>query len=261
MQAETSVVRIGSSPMTPAQLLMRLWSRAVSYTHLRGYLKNLFALPFMQHSAAAIKRELEEMSVPVSCLFDLVEEYALELRRICEEKNKYTFDIVSEKALRLLVASFDHETGIFETTELARAVAANFDGVMIDEYQDTSPLQDVCFAAVGRDDMFVVGDLKQSIYSFRGAKPEGFAKKRDVFRRLDLNKNFRSRKGVLDFANFVFSMIFSEEVGGVEYDDGERLNHCLLYTSPHRFLRLPRCGGYGDKNFHSESGGGKKSFR
>ncbi len=96
---------------------------------------------------------------------------------------------------------------------------------MIDEYQDTSPLQDVCFAAVGRDDMFVVGDLKQSIYSFRGAKPEGFAKKRDVFRRIDLNKNFRSRKGVLDFANFVFSMIFSEEVGGVEYDDGERLNH------------------------------------
>ena len=195
------------------------------YFKVRGYLKNLFALPFMQHSAAAIKRELEEMSVPVSCLFDLVEEYALELRRICEEKNKYTFDIISEKALRLLVASFDHETGIFETTELARAVAANFDGVMIDEYQDTSPLQDVCFAAVGRDDMFVVGDLKQSIYSFRGAKPEGFAKKRDVFRRIDLNKNFRSRKGVLDFANFVFSMIFSEEVGGVEYDDGERLNH------------------------------------
>ena len=60
------------------------------YFKVRGYLKNLFALPFMQHSAAAIKRELEEMSVPVSCLFDLVEEYALELRRICEEKNKYT---------------------------------------------------------------------------------------------------------------------------------------------------------------------------
>ena len=66
--------------------------------------------------------------------------------------------------------------GIFETTELARAVAANFDGVMMDEYQDTSPLQDVCFAAVGRDDMFVVGDLKQSIYSSR-RKTRGLCKK------------------------------------------------------------------------------------
>lgn len=195
------------------------------YYAVRNLLRELFSLPFMRHSSAAVAKELEVMKTPVSCLFDLVEEYAREMTRICDEKNKYSFDMVTEKVLRLLVKSFDHETGTFEPTELARSVAENFDGVMIDEYQDTSPIQDVCFAAIGRNDMFVVGDLKQAIYGFRGTSPEGFAKKRDVFHRIDLNKNFRSRKGVLDFANFIFSMLFSSEVGGVEYDGGEWLNH------------------------------------
>lgn len=185
----------------------------------------LFDLPLLMHSTAAVAKELEVMRRPVSCLFDLVEAYSEELRRICAEKNKYTFDMITEAALRLLVKNYDHNSGAFEPTDLARAVAADFDGVMIDEYQDTSPVQDLCFAAVGRDDMFVVGDLKQAIYAFRGTSPECFAKKRDVFYRIDLNRNFRSRKGILDFANFLFSMLLSEKVGGVEYDDGEWLNH------------------------------------
>ena len=196
-----------------------------AFIFVRDLAKKVFDSDFTKHPASAIAKELEVMREPVSCLFDLVGEYETELGRICAEKNKYTFDAVTEKALRLLVKNYDHETGAFEPTDRARSIAENFDGVMIDEYQDTSPIQDACFASIGRDDMFVVGDLKQAIYAFRGTSPECFAKKRGQFFRIDLNSNFRSRKGVLDFANYIFSMLFSREVGGVEYDWGEWLNH------------------------------------
>ena len=177
------------------------------------------------HSAASIAKELEVMREPVSCLFDIVEDYANEMLRICAEKNRYTFDMVTEKALRLLIKNLDHETGAFEPTDLALSIAKDFDGVMIDEYQDTSPIQDACFSALALGNMFVVGDLKQAIYGFRGASTDGFANKRERFFRIDLNSNFRSRKGILDFANYIFSMLFSPEVGGVGYDGGEWLNH------------------------------------
>lgn len=117
--------------------------------------------------------------------------------------------MVTEKALRLLIKNLDHETGAFEPTDLALSIAKDFDGVMIDEYQDTSPIQDACFSALALGNMFVVGDLKQAIYGFRGASTDGFANKRERFFRIDLNSNFRSRKGILDFANYIFSMLFS----------------------------------------------------
>ena len=92
-----------------------------------------------------------------------------------------------------------------------------------DRYQDVNDLQDMFFYAISRDNLFVVGDVKQSIYAFRRANPMNFIRKKDQFEKIDLNKNFRSRGGVLGFTNFVCKVLFSNEFGGLTYDKNEAL--------------------------------------
>ncbi len=118
----------------------------------------------------------------------------------------------------------------------AQALAAQFDEVMIDEYQDSNDLQEAILRLVSRlpaggHNRFMVGDVKQSIYSFRQARPQLFTEKMASFgrgpgalsRRIDLTKNFRSRRQVLDAANQIFERIMHADLGGVEYDEPARL--------------------------------------
>ncbi len=133
-------------------------------------------------------------------------------------------------ALRLLC----DENG--EKTAVARTVSHNFDVVMVDEYQDTNELQALLYQCLANDDasnLFFVGDVKQSIYRFRLASPEVFTKKRGGFSPytpdgphpavITLGENFRSAQSVIDQINDVFSLVMSREVGGVMYDERERL--------------------------------------
>ena len=134
-------------------------------------------------------------------------------------------------------ADLEHKTAAILTdeegrpTELARRVAARYTEIMVDEYQDVSQVQDTIFRAVSREErnLFLVGDVKQSIYRFRLADPEIFTEKylryRDAReaapgepRRIDLQENFRSRQEILAGANAVFSRCMSRALGDIDYD-------------------------------------------
>ena len=121
-------------------------------------------------------------------------------------------------------------------TAFAREVSARFTEIMVDEYQDVSRVQDAIFRALSKDgrNLFLVGDVKQSIYRFRLADPEIFTEKYGSFsdfdeaaegepRRILLRENFRSRREIIDAANAVFSACMSRALGDVEYDDAAAL--------------------------------------
>lgn len=119
-------------------------------------------------------------------------------------------------------------------TALASSVAEKYDAIFIDEYQDTNDLQDAIFAAISRHNRFMVGDIKQSIYSFRGAVPELFSAYRDAFPPYEegsgqqaatifLSENFRCDKSVIAYSNAVFDKLFRNNSGRVPYLDKDAL--------------------------------------
>ena len=127
-------------------------------------------------------------------------------------------------------------------TAFAREVSARFTEIMVDEYQDVSLVQDAIFRALSKEgrNLFLVGDVKQSIYRFRLADPEIFTKKYDGFRDFDkaaegearrilLRENFRSRREIVDAANAVFSRCMSRALGDVDYDDAAALRFGASY--------------------------------
>ena len=145
----------------------------------------------------------------------------------CEEK-LLEFSDVEHLALRLL------QTPEGARTELADQLWREYAAVMVDEYQDTNALQDALYAALaapGGEDLFFVGDLKQSIYRFRQADPEVFRDKLARYaphggtgpQKVFLDANFRSAPGVIDGVNAIFEAVMSDEVGGVDYGPGEKL--------------------------------------
>lgn len=117
-----------------------------------------------------------------------------------------------------------------DNPDIKREYNEKYDEVLIDEYQDVNALQDAIFSMISTgENMFMVGDMKQSIYRFRNSDPTIFKHKTDTYhdeynRVINLNKNYRSRKNVLDSINNVFSVIMSEKAGEINYDDTQKLN-------------------------------------
>ncbi|MHB1629471.1 MAG: UvrD-helicase domain-containing protein [Bacilli bacterium] len=123
-------------------------------------------------------------------------------------------------------------------SSLARQFARRFEAILVDEYQDTSPIQDAILSLVVRSDPsneFQVGDVKQSIYRFRMAEPNLFLRKYDLYargqggRRIDLQDNYRSREGVVDAVNFLFGQLFAPALGGIVYDARARMRAQASY--------------------------------
>lgn len=149
--------------------------------------------------------------------------FAEKLRR-----RSFEFSDIERLSLRLLCG----ENG--ERTAVCDEIAARFDYILVDEYQDTNEIQDLIFKLVSRDEknLFFVGDVKQSIYSFRRADPEIFVARRERCypddaglypKKIDLSNNFRSSRAVIEAVNAVFSPIMKRLSGGTDYGDGEKL--------------------------------------
>ena len=127
--------------------------------------------------------------------------------------------------------------GLLRLPAVAKEYRDRFSFVFIDEYQDCSPLQNALFSALARpDNLFIVGDVKQSIYGFRMAEPTMFTERIDEFSRRDaalhLSANFRSSNEVIEGVNSIFTPIMTRETGGVDYDETARLVHGRRDTSP-----------------------------
>lgn len=120
---------------------------------------------------------------------------------------------------------------VYHMSAAARELSLKYDEVMVDEYQDSNLVQEMITTCVSgwaqkRKNVFMVGDVKQSIYRFRLARPELFMEKYKQYtltdseeQRIDLHKNFRSRSGVLACANFIFRQIMGADLGGIVYDE------------------------------------------
>lgn len=150
-----------------------------------------------------------------------------------ERKGIVDFNDFEHFSLKLLYDGEDY-------SEVAGNYKAQFYEVLVDEYQDTNEVQEAILKAVSKqlqpnNNLFMVGDLKQSIYRFRLAKPEIFSKKYDDYTyelsdniKIDLSKNFRSRKDVIDFCNHICSRIMSRKIGDVTYDAHAQLYYGAL---------------------------------
>ena len=150
------------------------------------------------------------------------------------EKNVLDFSDLEHMALQLFLT--EQEDGTFRRTETAKLVSERFDEIMTDEYQDTNDVQDYLFESISQNsaNRFMVGDVKQSIYSFRQAMPDIFIRYKDKFPRYNrekdaypasivLDRNFRSRKTVTESVNFVFTQLMSRTCGGIDYVGDEKL--------------------------------------
>ncbi|MBO5214337.1 MAG: UvrD-helicase domain-containing protein [Clostridia bacterium] len=174
-------------------------------------------------SSDQCKKDLDALRPGMEFLLSAVEAFRREVTEEMHRRGAYSFSALAELALQLTVADYSHESGEFTPTQVALAEQASYDEVLIDEYQDVNDLQDLFFRAVTDNNCFAVGDVKQSIYGFRGANADNFLRKKETCKVIALNKNFRSRKGILDFVNFLCRGLFSKAVGGFTYDEGEKL--------------------------------------
>ena len=175
----------------------------------------------------------------VQKLFDIVKRVNELFSAAKKERNLADFDDLESYAIRLFYRDD-------ELTQIARDTAAKYKEIMIDEFQDINDIQRLIFAAISDNykNVFMVGDVKQSIYGFRKAKPEIFINMRDCFNdfeknvypaRIFLNANFRSRQEVTETANFIFSQILSRSVGDIDYDQNERLVPCGCFAQGEGF--------------------------
>ena len=178
------------------------------------------------------REDMEFLRPIAEKLIEVVKRYGKILDEEKKKANSYNFSDICHFALRLLV-SFD-ENGNATRTALAQKLADSFEEILVDEYQDVNDLQNTLFKAVSRDgsNMFTVGDVKQSIYRFRQAMPEIFLSQRDALddfegnnypAKITLDRNFRSRSGVTENINFLFSQIMSRQMGSVDYNENEYL--------------------------------------
>ena len=130
---------------------------------------------------------------------------------------------------------------ILSSEERAREFRNEIDYVFFDEYQDVNPLQEAIISAVSDDNVFMVGDVKQSIYRFRHAEPKLFLKRYGEYadgksgRNVPLNMNFRSSQPILDFSDRIFSKIMTPEFGGINYDTEARFNEAGTSVPPLAF--------------------------
>lgn len=183
------------------------------------------------------KADIEQLAPIIGELISAVFKYGEEFRRLKEEENAVDFNDTLHLALRLLVEPAD---GGYKKSPLALALAENYAEILVDEYQDVNEAQDMIFNALSKNEsnLFMVGDVKQSIYRFRQAMPEIFLSRRDGLAeyedgnypaKVTLGKNFRSRKGVTEIVNFIFSSLMSRDAGGLEYDKNEYLEAAAAY--------------------------------
>ena len=187
-----------------------------------GKLKSdCFALTFQE-----ILEQLTLVQPSAEALAEVTERFIDSFTERKQDKNLVDFSDLEHFALEILV---EEETG--KPTETAKEFQNAYEEIMIDEYQDSNYVQETILRAisrevVGQNNLFMVGDVKQSIYRFRLARPELFMEKFDTYettdapcQRIDLHKNFRSRDTVLAFTNDIFYQIMKRNLGGVDYTD------------------------------------------
>ena len=191
------------------------------------------------HTTDRIIEGMKTAAAPVSALSGLTLDFS---ERFMEEKRiRHVADFVDLEHFALDILAERREDGSYVPRRAARALRSHYDQILIDEYQDSNEVQELLLQIISgeeekRYNRFMVGDIKQSIYRFRLARPEIFMEKYGSYRpddplmeRIELDQNFRSRAEVLDCVNALFMRLMRKEIGGVKYDDAVTLKKGAVF--------------------------------
>ena len=198
--------------------------------------KNKIDKTFNSNSNEAYQ-DIEDMYPTLKSLVNIVLDFSKKYLELKTEKNVMDFSDIEHFALQILLRK--DENGNYVKTEVAKKYEERFEEIAIDEYQDSNDVQESILKAVSNgNNIFMVGDVKQSIYKFRQARPELFIDKYEKYslntkneygEKIKLYKNFRSRKNILDITNLLFENIMSKDFGEIEYNNEEYLNYAATY--------------------------------
>ena len=214
---------------------------------VRDNVKKQFAKVVLKASSQETVSELKEMHGVLVEIEKLVLEFCEVYAAKKKEKNIIDFNDIEHFALKILLDEDGNPSAI------AKKYREKFEEIAIDEYQDSNMVQEKLLTSISRgNNIFMVGDVKQSIYKFRQAMPELFLEKYNTYKlkkeyekevdglKIQLFKNFRSRRSVLDITNLVFENIMSEKLGDVQYNEEEYLNYGADY--PKLEEEMPHAG-------------------
>ncbi|ROR23449.1 DNA helicase/exodeoxyribonuclease V subunit A [Mobilisporobacter senegalensis] len=194
---------------------------------------------FFFQSKEEMLKDIMGTKITMNVLIDLTLEFAKDYANRKRDKNLVDFNDLEHFALNILVSrnasDDDQEQKDIIPTSVAIDLSEHYEEILIDEYQDSNLVQETLLNSISREragnpNIFMVGDVKQSIYKFRLARPELFMEKYESYsledglkQRIDLHKNFRSRRVVLDSINFIFEQIMGKDLGGIVYDQDAAL--------------------------------------
>ena len=167
-----------------------------------------------------IKNSLLSTNPYIKAISNIINKFDDKFNKYKKVNDLYTFSDIALMSIRLLK----------ENNDIREELKNSFDEIMVDEYQDTSDIQEEFINLISNNNVYMVGDIKQSIYRFRHANPYIFRNKYDKYSKenggikIDLLKNFRSRPEVLDNINLIFNLIMDSSVGDAEYKESHQMN-------------------------------------
>lgn len=178
----------------------------------------------------AVSESLKEQSLLVEKISEILLEFNDKLNEKMLENNSFSFSAIEQLALKLLC---EYQNDSVVPSRISKDICAQYSNVLVDEYQDTNSLQDALYYAISDcgKNLFMVGDVKQSIYGFRNANPENFLNKKENYpeylgdnspAKIFLSSNYRSRDGVCDYINFFFENIMTDSTC-MNYGKDDRL--------------------------------------
>ena len=168
-----------------------------------------------------IKNSILKTKPYVSCIIKIIKALDIKVQNYKEIYNYYEYSDIANLAIKL----------VKENSQIREEIKNNLNEILIDEYQDTNDVQEEFISYISNNNVYMVGDIKQSIYRFRNANPYIFKNKYDMYSshnngmKIDLNKNFRSREEVINNINLMFNHIMDDYLGGASYQK----EHQMIY--------------------------------
>lgn len=166
-----------------------------------------------------VKEEILMMKPSIKVIIEVLKRYRSRVFEYKKKYNSYEFHDIASMAIDLII----------QNSSIADEYKKNINEIMIDEYQDTNNIQDCFISLIANNNIYMVGDVKQSIYGFRNANPNIFMIKYDNYKNnvggkaIDLNKNFRSRSEVIEAINNIFAKIMDQKIGGADYTKSHQM--------------------------------------
>jgi ATP-dependent helicase/nuclease subunit A len=217
---------------------------SISYEEIRNN-SNIKLPPLPKGSEEEVKEKKEELKSLIDNIKELTEIESIDILKENILKTKDYIEIILEiiKELDKKIYNFKEQSEMYEFNDIAKMAIKvleenenirlelknYYNEIMVDEYQDTNDIQEKFISLIENNNVYMVGDIKQSIYRFRNANPNIFRNKYNNYEKLnggikiDLLKNFRSRFEVLDDINLIFNLVMNDKIGGAEYRETHQM--------------------------------------